>query len=644
VSVSASEQRLQQRFGLSSFHPWQREAIDALLSGPRRVLVVAPTGGGKSLCYQYPATELTGTTLVVSPLIALMEDQVRALTARGVRATFLASTLDFEVLKAREAAVARGEFDLVYVAPERLSNRYTLEMVRALRPPLVAVDEAHCISQWGHDFRPEYLRLGEVLRALDPPHVLACTATATPVVRDEILARLGLTPRDTAVVLRGFARPNLHLSCEEIDGQKARRDAAVAILLEELGSASAPKGGAIVYAATRKNAEAVGESLHAAGFRAGVYHAGMSPEDRASVNARFASGDLSVVAATNAFGMGIDRADIRVVVHLQAPGSIEAYYQEVGRAGRDGAPAEGVLLASASDMGLRKRLIDMRGSGSELAARQWGLFLDLMRYVEAGSCRHDFILRYFGDDQETLGGCGHCDVCSALEGQDGVGGDGARHDPAAQLVVRQALSGIARARGQVGLRSVAEMLAGKSNAKSKRWGFESLSTFGLLRSEGVEWAVALLRRLVTAALADLTSDEYPLLILTARGVSVMKGELPADVLLPPAHAGRRSGRKRAGTRDGASPSSKSPSAVDVDALDDGSRRLFMALREERLALARERGVPPYVVCHDRTLLGLAVHRPTTDGGLSGVHGMGPARIEAYGARLIAVIERNAGLS
>ncbi|MBK6580881.1 MAG: ATP-dependent DNA helicase RecQ [Sandaracinaceae bacterium] len=600
--MSASEQRLQQRFGLSSFHPWQREAIDALLTGPKRVLVVAPTGGGKSLCYQYPATELTGTTLVVSPLIALMEDQVRALTARGVRATFLASTLDFEELKAREAAVARGEFDLVYVAPERLSNRYTFEMVRALRPPLIAIDEAHCISQWGHDFRPEYLRLGEVLRALDPPHVLACTATATPVVRDEILARLGLTTRDTAVVLRGFARPNLHLSCEEIDGQKARRDAAVAILLEVLGSASEPKGGAIVYAATRKNAEAVGESLLAAGFRAGVYHAGMSPEDRASVNARFASGELHVVAATNAFGMGIDRADIRVVVHLQAPGSIEAYYQEVGRAGRDGAPAEGVLLASASDMGLRKRLIDMRGSGGELAARQWDLFLDLMRYVEAGSCRHDFILRYFGDDQETLGGCGHCDVCSALEGRESTSGDGARSDPAAQLVVRQALSGIARARGQVGLRSVAEMLAGKSNAKSKRWGFEQLSTFGLLRNEGVEWAVALLRRLVTAALADLTSDEYPLLILTARGVSVMKGELPADVLLPPAHAGRRSEGKRAGPRDTASASSKSQNAVDIEALDDGSRRLFMALREERLALARERAVPPYVVCHDRTLL------------------------------------------
>ncbi|MEZ4325245.1 MAG: ATP-dependent DNA helicase RecQ [Polyangiales bacterium] len=641
--MSASDQRLQQRFGLPSFHAWQREAIDALLSGPRRVLVVAPTGGGKSLCYQYPATELEGTTLVVSPLIALMEDQVRALRARGVRATFLASTLPFEELKEREAAVGRGEFDLVYVAPERLSNRYTLEMVRALRPPFVAIDEAHCIAQWGHDFRPEYLRLGEVLRVLDPPHVLACTATATPAVRDEILARLALDERDTRVVLRGFARPNLHLSCEEIDGQKARRRATVSILREVLGSTSAPAGGAIVYAATRKNAEAMGETLTEAGFRAGVYHAGMGPEERADVNARFASGALHVVAATNAFGMGIDRADIRVVVHLQAPGSIEAYYQEVGRAGRDGAPAEGVLLASASDMGLRKRLIDMRGSGAELAARQWGLFLDLMRYVEAGSCRHDFILRYFGDDQETLGGCGHCDVCSALEAREGVASGQSVEDlEGARLKVRQALSGVARARGSVGLRAVAEMLAGKSSVKSKRWGFESLSTFGLFREEGLEWTIALLRRLVTAALVDLTSDEYPLLVLTPRGVSVMKGELPADVLLPSASAGRHTSRKRGG-RDGA-PASKASSAVDLDALDDTSRELFMALREERTALARERSVPPYVICHDRTLLGLAVQRPTTDGGLAGVHGMGPARIEAYGARLIAVIERSVGLS
>jgi ATP-dependent DNA helicase RecQ len=443
------------------------------------------------------------------------------------------------------------------------------------------------------------------------------------------------------VVLRGFARPNLHLSCEEIDGQKARRSATVAILREVLGGSSAPAGGAIVYAATRKNAETMGAALSDAGFRAGVYHAGMSPEDRADVNARFASGELHAVAATNAFGMGIDRSDIRVVVHLQAPGSIEAYYQEVGRAGRDGAPAEGVLLASASDMGLRKRLIDMRGSGGELAARQWDLFLDLMRYVEAGSCRHDFILRYFGDDQETLGGCGHCDVCSALEGREGS--DTPEVDEAARLKVRQALSGVARARGSVGLRSVAEMLAGKSSVKSKRWGFDSLSTFGLFKDEGVEWTVALLRRLVTAALADLTSDEYPLLVLTARGVSVMKGELPADVLLPAAHAGRRSARQRAGAR-GSEGASKSSNELDIEALDDASRALFLALREERTALARERGVPPYVVCHDRTLLGLAVHRPTTDGGLAGVHGMGPARIESYGARLIAVIERSVGLS
>ncbi len=636
--MQTCDKKLEERFGLPSFRPWQREAIDALLVDQKSVLVVAPTGGGKSLCYQYPATELAGTTLVISPLIALMEDQVRALKARGIRATYLASTLEFDEIKEREAKIARGEYDLVYVAPERLNNRYTMEMMRALRPPLVAIDEAHCISQWGHDFRPEYMRLGALLHELAPRHVLACTATATPAVRDEIVQRLGFDAQESSVILRGFARPNLHLSCEEIDSQKARRDAATAILRDTLKSTENPEGAAIVYAATRKNTESVGKALLDAGFRAGVYHAGMSAEDRASVNARFATGELDVVAATNAFGMGIDRADIRVVVHLQAPGSIEAYYQEVGRAGRDGKPAHGVLLASATDMGLRKRLIDMRGAADHLAARQWDLFLDLMRYVEAGSCRHDFILRYFGDDQETLGGCGHCDVCSALE--DGSARPGENIDEAAaQLIVRQALSGVARARGQVGLRSVAEMLAGKSSAKSKRWGFESLSTFGLLKEQGVEWVVALLRRLVTAALADLAGDDYPLLVLTQAGVDVMKGAEPACVLLPPPHAGRRSGgRGRARDTKKASPK------LDLDALDETSKRIFEALREARTDLARERGVPPYVVCHDRTLLGLAIQRPLDDGALSGVHGMGPARIEAYGARMIEVIQANVALS
>ena len=631
-SSRADDARLQERFGLPSFRPWQREAIDALLEGPRRVLVVAPTGGGKSLCYQYPATELEGTTLVVSPLIALMEDQVRALTARGIAATFLASTLDFEELKAREAAIARGEYDLVYIAPERLTNRYTMETMRGLSLPFVAIDEAHCIAQWGHDFRPEYMRLGAALRELAPPHVLACTATATPAVRDEIVARLGLPTDETSVILRGFARPNLHLACEEIDGQKPRRNAAVALVREHVGPPDNTAGGAIVYAATRKNAAKIGDALRDAGYRAGVYHAGLPPEERARVGEAFAAGELDVVGATNAFGMGIDRADIRAVIHLQAPGSIEAYYQEVGRAGRDGQPAHGVLLASATDMGLRRRLIDRGEATPERAQRQWQLFLDLMRYVEAGSCRHDFILRYFGDDQETLGGCGHCDVCSALDDPAAVRDEGSREQAA--LVVRKALSGVARARGQVGLRSVAEMLVGKGSAKLERWGFHRLSTFGVLADRDVEWVVALLRRAVTAGLADFRGVDYPLLVLTAAGVDTMKGTRPVEMLLPAPDAGRRKRRARGGSGGGAK---KSAPSVNLDALDARSREIFEALREARRELAKDRGVPPYVICHDRTLLGLAVERPAGRSELLAIHGMGPARVEAYGDVMLDTI-------
>jgi len=379
---------LRERFGLPAFHPWQREAIDELLEGRRKVLVIAPTGGGKSLCYQLPAAVLDGTSIVISPLIALMEDQVRALTERGIAATYLASTLDAEERQRREREIFEGRYQLVYVAPERLESPWLVERLAKLQPPLLAIDEAHCISQWGHDFRPSYLRLGEVIERLRPARLIACTATATPIVRREIQARLSLGSEQSAVILRGFSRPNLHLAVVESDSSTERRK----LMLSALRSALA-------------------DVLGKEGWRVAPYHAGLAASVREGVNRRFADRSLDVVVATNAFGMGIDRADLRTVVHAQAPGSVEAYYQEVGRAGRDGQPAHGLLLTSSGDLGLRRRLIGFSGGrdpgGSpdpEHVQQQWRLFLDLMRYVEAGSCRHDFILRYFGDEQETPGG------------------------------------------------------------------------------------------------------------------------------------------------------------------------------------------------------------------------------------------------
>lgn len=625
-------QELQERFGLEAFRPWQREAVDALLDDGRPVLVVAPTGGGKSLCYQFPATQLEGTTVVVSPLIALMEDQVRALTERGVAATYIASSLDFDEQKERWSQVAQGAFDLVYVAPERLANPYALESLSRVQPPFVAIDEAHCISQWGHDFRPDYLRLDRVLEVLQPRHVLACTATATPLVRQEIVDKLGFDRQDTAVILRGFARPNLHLSALELDRPAARRDAMLQTLRDTIGRADCVTGAAIVYCGTRKLTESTADLLSKEGYTCAAYHAGLSPDRRATVNRRFAIGKLHVIAATNAFGMGIDRADIRAVVHITAPGSIESYYQEVGRAGRDGQPAHGVLISGSSDLGLRRRLID-HGSGGGIPSsarvdQQWSMFLDLMRYVEAGSCRHDFILGYFDDEKELLGGCGHCDVCERLEREGGPAGE---LNEADTLVVLKALSGVARAQGRAGMKAIAEMLHGKTTARIEKLGLEQLSTHGLLSDRPVEWLVALIRRLVTAGLVEVTPDQFPMPYLTEAGIATMKRELPLRVLLPPAQGPKAPKRARATRR----------SDRPVELSTPEAEALFERLREARTSMAQERSVPAYVICHDSTLRGIAEARPTSVSQLADVHGMGPSRIDNYGEQFLAVVRESA---
>jgi ATP-dependent DNA helicase RecQ len=508
-------------------------------------------------------------------------------------------------------------------------------MLAGLRPPLVAIGEAHCISQWGHDFRPSYLRLGEVIDRLQPPHVIACTATATPIVRREIQERLGLGSDESAVILRGFSRPNLHLAVVESDSSTVRRKLMLEALRNALGAPDSPQGGAIVYAATRRNTEKVAEAVAKEGWRAAAYHAGLSASVREEVNERFADRSLDVVVATNAFGMGVDRPDIRTVVHVQAPGSVEAYYQEVGRAGRDGQPAHGVLLTSSGDLGLRRRLIGFSG-GRDLGGdpdpahvqQQWRLFLDLMRYVEAGSCRHDFILRYFGDEQETLGGCGHCDVCERLEerGEEGVASEASEADA---LLVRKALAGVARNQGRAGLTAVSEMLHGTDNERLRRLGLTELSTHGLLNSHPKAWVLALLRRLITAGLVDLTTSEFPIPYLTAPGIAIMKGDEPVRVLVPPAEAGWPRATKKERRRSERKP----PDNVDPS--------LFESLRATRLDLARAKGVPAYVVCHDRTLAEIAAHKPTSMEALADIYGMGPARIENYGEPFLETVNAHA---
>ena len=609
------------RLGYTAFRPGQREAVETIIA-ERRLLLVAPTGGGKSLTYQLPATVLGGTTLVVSPLVSLMHDQVAALEARGVRATFLAATLDTDEVRRRMAALARGEYQLAYVAPERLAFPGFRGLARDLDCPLVAVDEAHCISEWGHDFRPDYLQIGELVADLAEARVLACTATATPVVRDEIIARLGL-PADTTQLVRGFARPNLGLRVRDTRSAAESHRMVDEALKEAIGTPGAARGTAIIYSPTRRQTEEEQARLAKAGWNTAAYHAGFDGPTRERAQQRFRDGTLEVIVATNAFGMGIDRADVRVVIHLAPPGSIEAYYQEVGRAGRDGEPAIGMLLTSPSDLPLRRRLLELPTDGSApdpaRVQHRWNLFLELMRWAEGGTCRHDAILRYFGDEAETLAGCGRCDVCTTL----GEPGEGDAAETA--VAVRKALSAVARTHNRFGLQAAVKLLAGLPDPRLERSGLQATKTFGALKGRSEDWLLSLLRRCVTAGWVDFTAGERPVVLLTPAGKAVLFAEGPVRLLLPPERTGKKA----------AKPGSRSRAAAP--AMTPADEALFEALRTRRLELARADGVPPYVVASDRTLRELAELRPKTKAGLEGVFGIGPAKAAKYGDDFLAVV-------
>jgi ATP-dependent DNA helicase RecQ len=617
-------------FGHEQFRPGQREAIEILLD-TGRMLLVAPTGGGKSLTYQLPAALLPGTTLVISPLIALMNDQVASLQAAGIPATFLASNLDGDEVRRRMRDLAAGAYKLVYVAPERLNFAGFRGLLNRCEIPLVAVDEAHCISEWGHDFRPEYMQIGQFIRGLaKTTKVLACTATATPVVRDEILAKLDLGP-ETAQIVRGFARPNLRLRAAEAGGPRERRTRIDALLKEALGRPGSDAGAAIVYAPTRKISEQEAERLAKLGWRCQAYHAGLEPRLRDTVQRAFSSGALEVVVATNAFGMGIDRSDVRAVAHWGPPGSIESYYQEVGRAGRDGDPAWGLMLYSAQDLPLRRRLLEYETDGRrpdpEVVEHKWGMFLELIRWAESGTCRHDAILRYFGDEAELLEGCGHCDVCEALA----EGGEASEFDDEqTTLIVRKALSGVARIHRIFGLTAAVKLLAGTADDRLARAGLDQVKTFGALAEFSEDWVKKLLHRCVAAGWVEYTPGDRPLAVLSETGRAVMMAERPARIVLPPTDLPERAPanpreRSRTGTGGG-----------DQE-LDSAAQALFERLRAHRLEVAKAEEVPPYVVASDRTLREVALLRPRDLGELQLAHGIGPTKAERYGEGLLDVV-------
>jgi ATP-dependent DNA helicase RecQ len=607
VSMIAIDEALA-RFGLAAFRHGQREVIEAVMAG-RPTIAVLPTGAGKSLCYQLPAVALGGLAVVVSPLISLMKDQVDALSARGIRATFINSSVDPGAREARLRAAVRGELSLLYVAPERFrAPGFAAELAKA-RPALFAVDEAHCIAEWGHDFRPDYARLGEVVAQLRPPRLIALTATATPDVREQIGRQLAM--RDAAVFVRGFDRPNLHFSVVPAGGDIDKLG-HVSSLLAGVGDAPA-----LVYAATRKKAERVAEALRARGRRAAAYHAGLDDDERSRVQEDFMAGEVRVVVATNAFGMGVDKRDVRLVVHHDLPGSAEAYWQEAGRAGRDGAPARCVLLFNHGDVRLREFLIANGENGSKpeaLQAAERERLRAMMGYAYARGCRRSYLLGYFGDPEG--GACSGCDACDQRRGP------AIAVDDETQLLIRKVLATVARIDGCFGRTKIALALEGSTAREIADAGLDRLGTFGVLRGRRHGWVLDLLGALEAGGLIASVGDEYPRLQITRDGREVMHDRARSTVA-PPADRSPRAPRAVA--------SRAQPVAIERE------DPLFERLRQLRARIAAEAKMPAFYVFHDRTLAELAREQPRTRDDFARISGVGPMKLAKYGDAFLAEI-------
>ncbi|MEM9475498.1 MAG: DNA helicase RecQ [Pseudomonadota bacterium] len=579
-------------FGFDDFRPGQAEVVDAVVAG-ENTLAIMPTGGGKSLCYQLPALCRDGVTVVISPLIALMRDQVRALREAGVAAGALTSGNTEEETDAVFRALDAGELKLLYMAPERLGAGGTVPLLRRAGVGLIAVDEAHCVSQWGHDFRPDYLRIGELRRSLGVP-LAAFTATADAETREEIVARLfdGAAPQ---TFLRGFDRPNITLAFTAKD--KPRQ--------QILEFAAARKGqSGIVYCGTRAKTETLAAALRDAGHVACHYHGGMEPGPRREVEGRFQREDGLIVVATVAFGMGIDKPDIRWVAHADLPKSIEAYYQEIGRAGRDGAPADTLTLYGADDIRLRRSQIDEGLAPPERKAADHVRLNALLGLAEALSCRRVTLLSYFGEDATP---CGNCDLCATPpETFD------------ATQPVRMALSAILRTGEWFGTGHLIDILLGAETDKIRARGHDQLPTYGVGRELDRRQWQAVFRQMMGHDYVRPDPERHGALRMTERARPVLKGE--AEVTL------RRDAIRTAAARP-----------VVKTLVSEEDAPLLSALKAKRRALAEAQRVPAYVIFPDRTLIEMAETRPGTLDAMARISGVGAKKLERYGAAFLAVI-------
>jgi ATP-dependent DNA helicase RecQ len=586
-------------FGFASFRPGQAEIIDTIVAG-RDVLAVMPTGSGKSLCYQLPALMRPGLTIVVSPLIALMRNQVAQLRGYGIAAASLNSMNHYQENQLILGQIERGELRLAYIAPERLAKPEMTELLRRSNVKLLAVDEAHCISQWGHDFRPEYLTLGTLREALGGVQIVAFTATADAATRSDIVTRLFSGP--PKVFVHGFDRPNLRLAMSPRTGSRQ--------IVQFV--AAHPGDSGIVYCGSRRRTEELAETLRGEGFKALPYHAGMEPADRSRHQDVFLQEDGTVMVATVAFGMGIDKPDVRFVCHANLPNNIESYYQEIGRAGRDGLPANTLTLYAMSDIALRRRQIEENNASDEQKRIDRLRLNALVSLCESPCCRRQTLLGYFGERAER---CGNCDVC-----------DGSVTVADGTVLAQKAMSAILRTGERFGTEHLISLLTGEETEQIAKFNHTRLPTFGVGKEKNRnEWR-SIFRQLYASGILSLDITGFGRWTVTETGREVLRGKATIQLRQDAVTYGKKAARK----------------AVAAAALGDSDddKDLFRALRVRRSAIAKAEAVPAYVVLPDRSLIDMVHRRPATLAEMAEVHGIGDAKLARYGADFLEVIRRH----
>jgi ATP-dependent DNA helicase RecQ len=587
---------LQTVFGYQAFRAGQQAIIEAVIQG-RDSLVIMPTGGGKSLCYQIPAILSAGITLVISPLISLMKDQVDQLIVNGVAAACINSTLSKESTADVYRRMNDGHLKLVYVSPERVLMADFMMRLQSLDIATIAVDEAHCISQWGHDFRPEYAALGQLKQSLPGVPVIALTATADEATRRDIQHRLHMDAPH--IYLGSFDRPNIRYSLVE-------KHKPVAQVLRVLQSQKGQCG--IIYCGSRKKVEMLTEKLCNNHFRAAGYHAGMETDERAYVQEAFQRDDIQIVVATVAFGMGINKSNVRFVVHFDIPRNIESYYQETGRAGRDGLPAEAVMLYDPADLNWLRRMLEEKQDGAQKQIESHKL--NAMRdFAEAQTCRRQVLLNYFGEYREQP--CGNCDVCL---------------DPPkmfdATEQARKAISCVYRVRQGFGISYVVEVLRGMQNARIREYGHDRISTYGIGRDHSHDYWVSIFRQLIHQGLLQQNIARNSTLQLTEKARPLLRGEVRLDLAVPRLDATAKTAK------------SEKLAGKHYD------RKLFAKLRKLRKSIADEEEIPPYVVFSDATLIDMAEILPTSYGEMLAVNGVGQRKLEKYADAFLDIIQEH----